>query len=42
MCRFRVLMPVCALAAGALLFLSGCPSTPTEQNRGQQTGTGLG
>lgn len=42
MYRFRVLMPIAAVAVGALLFLSGCPSTPTEQNRGQQTGTGLG
>jgi len=40
MCRMTAKMAVLALAAGALLFVTGCPTTPTEQNRGQQTGTG--
>ncbi len=38
--RMIVPISVLTLAVSAMLSLSGCPPTPSEQNRGTQTGTG--
>ena len=40
MCRMIVSMSVLTLAVSTLLFVSGCPPTPTTQDRGTQTGSG--
>ena len=38
--RTALSISLLALAAGALVFLSGCPATPPTQDRGTQTGNG--